>query len=405
MRHRTRFTPREAERIGRSLGERFDRFSPTDLARGMGIELEHGTRDPRTDVTHDDPVMTAKIALAHLHEMADYYTRLARIERHVPRGNPSYKKLTPPRRFQRYGQGAASADEGEQVVIPDPWIAANGNYEIEVTVAPVSGSGRSYWMGRRIDGTSRVVFYRSNRVATEAIVRPVVDWASGSVMMTDEEMRAVGIAGYQKILRMVATLREHSTAIHAKKVARRGVQASTRRPRGNPAAQFAGDDRTEVEESSDGTAAVTMRRYGQRSPQWFGLYEFIPRRGRGLELSFAWHAGDGHVRINRDEVDRLSAEHVSRLERLAARAAGTGSSLHNPSAVRGNPVILQRRHDHYFTKDLRFEAWPLRATLMGRDSNRIRKWFLKDNVSGELSEHTDMSRVREHIEAVIRYGK
>jgi hypothetical protein len=46
----------------------------------MDVELEHGTRDPATDVTGSDPVITGKIALAHLNEFPDYYTRLARME-------------------------------------------------------------------------------------------------------------------------------------------------------------------------------------------------------------------------------------------------------------------------------------------------------------------------------------
>jgi hypothetical protein len=46
----------------------------------MDVELEHGTRDPETDVTGDDPLLTGKIALAHLREFPDYYPRLARME-------------------------------------------------------------------------------------------------------------------------------------------------------------------------------------------------------------------------------------------------------------------------------------------------------------------------------------
>ena len=46
----------------------------------MDVELEHGTRDSDTDVTRDDPLVTGKIALAHLREMSDYYTRLAQME-------------------------------------------------------------------------------------------------------------------------------------------------------------------------------------------------------------------------------------------------------------------------------------------------------------------------------------
>ena len=57
--------------------------SPFDVDQfrvGMNVELEHGLRDERTNVSNDDPHVTAKIALAHLNEFADYYTRLERME-------------------------------------------------------------------------------------------------------------------------------------------------------------------------------------------------------------------------------------------------------------------------------------------------------------------------------------
>ena len=47
---------------------------------GLEVELEHGSRDPQTDVTHDDPLLTGKIAWAHLKEKKDYYWRLALAE-------------------------------------------------------------------------------------------------------------------------------------------------------------------------------------------------------------------------------------------------------------------------------------------------------------------------------------
>ena len=55
-------------------------FDVEQLRIGMTVELEHGRRDPKTNVTDDDPVVTAKIALAHLNELPDYYTRLQRME-------------------------------------------------------------------------------------------------------------------------------------------------------------------------------------------------------------------------------------------------------------------------------------------------------------------------------------
>jgi hypothetical protein len=48
---------------------------------GLDVELEHGTRDPKTNVTNDNALMTGKIALAHLNEFPDYYTRLEKMEK------------------------------------------------------------------------------------------------------------------------------------------------------------------------------------------------------------------------------------------------------------------------------------------------------------------------------------
>ena len=47
---------------------------------GLDVELEHGTIDPKTNVTNDDEIITGKIALAHLNEFSDYYTRLEKME-------------------------------------------------------------------------------------------------------------------------------------------------------------------------------------------------------------------------------------------------------------------------------------------------------------------------------------
>ena len=52
---------------------------------GMDVELEHGLHDPATNVTGDDAVITGKIALAHLNELPDYYTRLDRMEAEAKR--------------------------------------------------------------------------------------------------------------------------------------------------------------------------------------------------------------------------------------------------------------------------------------------------------------------------------
>jgi hypothetical protein len=82
MTTRTRFETDEAFSAAQELGLDFAKepFDLEELRRGMDVELEHGRRDPATDVTEDDPVMTAKIALAHLREMPDYYERLEEME-------------------------------------------------------------------------------------------------------------------------------------------------------------------------------------------------------------------------------------------------------------------------------------------------------------------------------------
>jgi hypothetical protein len=75
------FTADEAKKIGEELGIDWSKFDVEQFRMGMDVELEHGTRSPHTNVTNDDPLTTGKIALAHLDEFADYYTRLDKMEK------------------------------------------------------------------------------------------------------------------------------------------------------------------------------------------------------------------------------------------------------------------------------------------------------------------------------------
>lgn len=75
-----KFTLEEAKETGERLGIDWTRFDVEQFCRGMNVELEHGTRDPKTNVTNDGPFVTGKIALAHLTEFPDYYTRLKKLE-------------------------------------------------------------------------------------------------------------------------------------------------------------------------------------------------------------------------------------------------------------------------------------------------------------------------------------
>ncbi|MDD3365079.1 MAG: hypothetical protein PHZ03_08880 [Syntrophomonas sp.] len=75
------FTAEEAKKIGEKLGVDWSRFDVEQYRMGMDVELEHGLHDPETNVTGDDPLTTGKIALAHLKEFPDYYTRLEKMEK------------------------------------------------------------------------------------------------------------------------------------------------------------------------------------------------------------------------------------------------------------------------------------------------------------------------------------
>ena len=81
------FSEEEARAIGQRIGVDWS-AGDVDLEQfrmGLAIELEHGTQDPATDVTNDDETITGKIALAHLREIPDYYTRLAAMESEAER--------------------------------------------------------------------------------------------------------------------------------------------------------------------------------------------------------------------------------------------------------------------------------------------------------------------------------
>lgn len=81
MEPKKHFTSEEAKRVGETLGIDWTKFDVEQFRMGMDVELEHGTVDPNTNVTDDDEIMTGKIALAHLNEFPDYYTRLEKMEK------------------------------------------------------------------------------------------------------------------------------------------------------------------------------------------------------------------------------------------------------------------------------------------------------------------------------------
>ena len=92
----------EATGIAASLEIDFSksRFDLEQFRSGLDVEAEHGNADPSTNVTNDDPLTTGKIALAHLNEFPDYYTRLARMEADAKRSDTT--------------QGASEATNGSE---------------------------------------------------------------------------------------------------------------------------------------------------------------------------------------------------------------------------------------------------------------------------------------------------
>lgn len=75
------FTIEEARKIGEEIGIDFTKFDLEQFRMGLGVELEHGSHfGDDTNVTKDDPLFTGRIAWAHLKEIPDYYTRLAKME-------------------------------------------------------------------------------------------------------------------------------------------------------------------------------------------------------------------------------------------------------------------------------------------------------------------------------------
>jgi hypothetical protein len=75
------FTIEEAKRIGEALNIDWSKFDVEQFRMGLDVELEHGVKNIQTNVTHDDEMITGKIALAHLNEFYDYYTRLEKMEK------------------------------------------------------------------------------------------------------------------------------------------------------------------------------------------------------------------------------------------------------------------------------------------------------------------------------------
>ena len=82
----------DAITIGERIGIDFSEVDPEEFKMGYAVELEHGTQDPETNITEDDPELTAKITWAHLKELPNYYTLLAEMEEKGKKSKPSVEE-------------------------------------------------------------------------------------------------------------------------------------------------------------------------------------------------------------------------------------------------------------------------------------------------------------------------
>lgn len=69
------FNMSDAMYVASVLGVSFNKYTPEEFLEGINIELEHGTINPKTNVTNNNLIVTAKIALAHLNEFPNYYNK------------------------------------------------------------------------------------------------------------------------------------------------------------------------------------------------------------------------------------------------------------------------------------------------------------------------------------------
>lgn len=126
------FTAELVREVAAKIGLDFEKaaFTIDDLTKGMEVELEHGSRDPRTNVTGDDPVITAKIAWAHLLELPDYYDRLDAMEKAAESGAETFE-----RQVDRLARQVADMTTLIADTQLDTWMARIEDLELRASLA------------------------------------------------------------------------------------------------------------------------------------------------------------------------------------------------------------------------------------------------------------------------------
>ena len=74
------YTEELIKRIAKKNNIDISKFNIKELIMGMEVELEHGSLNPQTDITGDDPEATFKIVMAHMNESPNYYSKLKKME-------------------------------------------------------------------------------------------------------------------------------------------------------------------------------------------------------------------------------------------------------------------------------------------------------------------------------------
>ena len=72
----TELSVEEARILQAEVGGEALQIPAEEFQLGLEVELEHGLMFPDANVTNNHPLLIARIVLAHLKEMLDYYSRL-----------------------------------------------------------------------------------------------------------------------------------------------------------------------------------------------------------------------------------------------------------------------------------------------------------------------------------------
>lgn len=110
------FSSERAKEIGESIGINWTEFNVEQFRMGLVVELEHGKISPKTNVSDNDPLVTAKIALAHLEEFPDYYTRLEKMENKAEEYWDNHNRLNDKQESDVNSKDIYTGDNDEEVL-------------------------------------------------------------------------------------------------------------------------------------------------------------------------------------------------------------------------------------------------------------------------------------------------